>query len=178
MERTRLFRVDDMSFVQKVVVSQLRFVLDSAAFTLPNFTLFLKKLPEMLISSHRTTTIFWPLRVCLEIMDASRPRRWPFPSMTIGVEENVAMADHGEYLSLRTDAVTCICKVQATGTRDCRYKISSSSTCIHFVPKWCLFTPLYCPERSTTKRWPESGNCSCLVASPPLAPQCAVVTYN
>lgn len=122
MERTRLFRVDDMSFVQKVVVSQLLFASDSAAFTLPNFTLFLKKLPEMLISSHRTTTIFWPLRICLEIMDASRPRRWPLPSMTIGVEENVAMADHGEYL--RTDAVTCICKVQATDTRDYKYKIS------------------------------------------------------
>jgi hypothetical protein len=54
-------------------------------------TLFLKKLPEMLISSHLTTTIFWPERICFEIMEASRPRRCPLPSMTMGVEENVAM---------------------------------------------------------------------------------------
>lgn len=36
--------------------------------------------------------------------------------------------------------------------------------------------PLKRPERLTRKRWPESGYCSCLVASPPTAPQCAVVT--
>ena len=55
-------------------------------------TLLRKKLPEMFISSHRTTTIFWPLRICFEIIEASRPRRWPLPSMTMGVEEKVDMA--------------------------------------------------------------------------------------
>ena len=55
-------------------------------------TLLRKKLPEMLISSQRTTTIFWPLRICLATIDASRPRRWPLPSMTMGVEEKVAMS--------------------------------------------------------------------------------------
>jgi hypothetical protein len=55
-------------------------------------TLFRKKLPEMLISSHLTTVIFWPERICLEIMEASRPRRCPLPSITMGVEEKVAIA--------------------------------------------------------------------------------------
>jgi hypothetical protein len=55
-------------------------------------TLFRKKLPEMLISSQRTTTIFWPLRTCLEIMEARRPSKWPLPSMTMGVEEKVAIS--------------------------------------------------------------------------------------
>ena len=56
-------------------------------------TLFLKKLPEMLISSHLTTTIFWPERICLAMMEASRPRRCPLPSMTMGVEEKVAIVE-------------------------------------------------------------------------------------
>ena len=42
-----------------------------------------KKPPEMFRSSQRTTTIFWPLSSCLATMLASRPRRWPLPSMTI-----------------------------------------------------------------------------------------------
>ena len=50
-----------------------------------------KKLPEILISSHLTTTIFCPERICFETIDASRPSRWPLPSMTIGLEEKVAM---------------------------------------------------------------------------------------
>ena len=54
-------------------------------------TLFRKKLPLTLISSHRTTTIFWPERACLAIIDASRPSKCPLPSMTIGVEEKVAI---------------------------------------------------------------------------------------
>jgi hypothetical protein len=60
-------------------------------------TLLRKKLPEMLISSHRTTTIFWPFKICLDIMDASRPRRCPLPSMMMGVEEMVAMRDLRKY---------------------------------------------------------------------------------
>ena len=55
--------------------------------------MFRKKLPEMLISSQRTTTIFWPERICFEMIEASRPRRWPLPSMTIGLEENVAIGN-------------------------------------------------------------------------------------
>ena len=45
----------------------------------------------MFISSHLTTTIFWPERICLEMIEANRPRRWPLPSMTMGVEEKVAI---------------------------------------------------------------------------------------
>ena len=56
-------------------------------------TLLRKKLPEILISSQRTTTIFWPERICFEMIEASRPRRWPLPSMTIGLEENVAIGN-------------------------------------------------------------------------------------
>ena len=38
-------------------------------------TLLRKKLPDILISSQRTTTIFWPDKICFEIMEANRPRR-------------------------------------------------------------------------------------------------------
>ena len=55
-------------------------------------TLLRKKLPEMLISSHLTTTIFCPERICLAIMDASRPKRCPLPSITIGLDEKVAIS--------------------------------------------------------------------------------------
>lgn len=41
-----------------------------------------KNSPEMLRSSQRTTTIFWPLRSCLATMLARRPSRWPLPSIT------------------------------------------------------------------------------------------------
>lgn len=60
-------------------------------------TLLRKKLPLMLTSSHRTTTIFWPLRICLEMMEARRPSRWPLPSITIGAEEKVDMLATGGY---------------------------------------------------------------------------------
>jgi len=46
----------------------------------------------MLISSHLTTTIFCPERICFEIIEANRPRRCPLPSIMMGVEEKVAMA--------------------------------------------------------------------------------------
>jgi hypothetical protein len=36
----------------------------------------------MLRASHRTTTIFWPLRSCLATVLARRPSKWPLPSMT------------------------------------------------------------------------------------------------
>jgi hypothetical protein len=49
----------------------------------------------MLISSHLTTTIFWPERICLEMIEAKRPRRCPLPSMTMGVDEKVAMLKSG-----------------------------------------------------------------------------------
>jgi len=42
----------------------------------------------------------------------------------------------------------------------------------HWLP------PLHCPDKSTTNRWPESGKWACLLASPLLAPQWAVVTYS
>jgi len=38
-------------------------------------SLFRKNSPEMLMSSHRTTTIFCPFRSCLATVEASRPRR-------------------------------------------------------------------------------------------------------
>lgn len=41
-----------------------------------------KNSPEMLRASHRTTTIFWPLRSCLATVLARRPSKWPLPSMT------------------------------------------------------------------------------------------------
>lgn len=79
MEGARLFRVDDMALVEEVVVPQLHTICiskTSNTFTIPvRHALLRKKLPEMLISSQRTTTIFWPDRICLEIMEASRPRR-------------------------------------------------------------------------------------------------------
>lgn len=37
----------------------------------------------MFRASHRTTTIFWPLSNCLATVLASRPRRWPLPSIVI-----------------------------------------------------------------------------------------------
>lgn len=93
MERTRLFRVDDVTFVQEVVVSELSHPVSlSCIISREILTLFLKKLPDMLISSHLTTTIFWPLRICLDMMEARRPSKWPLPSMTMGVDENVAMS--------------------------------------------------------------------------------------
>lgn len=38
--------------------------------------------------------------------------------------------------------------------------------------------PSNSPQKSTTNKCPESGYDSCLLASPPLAPQCAEVTNN
>jgi hypothetical protein len=98
VEGTRLFRVDDVAFVKEVVVAELRkrvytmSVVSETGYECRR-TLFRKKLPEMLISSQRTTTIFWPLRICLEMMEARRPSKWPLPSMTMGVEEKVAMSE-------------------------------------------------------------------------------------
>lgn len=51
-----------------------------------------KNEPLILISSQRTTVIFCPLRTCFATMLASRPRRWPLPSMTMGLEEKVDIA--------------------------------------------------------------------------------------
>jgi hypothetical protein len=87
-----------MTFVKEIMVAELD-ARDSRkrrdtmmnVYLLTGHTLFRKKLPEMLISSHLTTIIFWPERICLEIMEASRPRRCPFPSITMGVEEKVAI---------------------------------------------------------------------------------------
>lgn len=108
VEGARFFRVDNVTFVKEIVVSQLGYtnIIRTGNATdaqLQLSTLLRKKLPEMLISSHRTTTIFWPLRICFEIMEARRPRRWPLPSMTMGVEEKVAMASLGLYF--RTERV-------------------------------------------------------------------------
>ena len=36
----------------------------------------------MFNSSHLTTTIFCPLRICLEMIEAKRPNKWPLPSIT------------------------------------------------------------------------------------------------
>lgn len=44
----------------------------------------------MLRASQRTTTIFWPLRSCLATMLASRPSRWPLPSITTYLESLVS----------------------------------------------------------------------------------------
>lgn len=44
--------------------------------------LALKNSPEMLRASHRTTTIFWPLRSCFATVLARRPSKWPLPSIT------------------------------------------------------------------------------------------------
>lgn len=54
-------------------------------------TLLRKKEPEALMSSQRTTTTFWPLRICLATIEARRPRRWPLPSMVTGAVEKVAI---------------------------------------------------------------------------------------
>jgi hypothetical protein len=43
------------------------------------------------MSSQRTTTTFWPLRICLATIEARRPRRWPLPSMVTGAVEKVAI---------------------------------------------------------------------------------------
>jgi hypothetical protein len=97
MKRTGLFWIDNMPLMKKVVVAELEGparVNEQVAnykLLLKTLTLFRKKLPEMLISSHLTTTIFCPERICFEMIDANRPRRWPLPSMTMGVEEKVAM---------------------------------------------------------------------------------------
>lgn len=85
--------VYNVAFVEKVMVPQLHSYMSAihrGAYVMM-MTLLRKKLPEMFISSHRTTTIFWPLSICFEIIEASRPRRWPLPSMTMGVEEKVDM---------------------------------------------------------------------------------------
>lgn len=79
MKRTRFLGVDDMALVEEVVVAQLNISVYvsrslSDLMTWQN-TLLRKKLPEMLISSHLTTTIFWPERICFEIIEANRPRR-------------------------------------------------------------------------------------------------------
>ena len=79
-------------------------------------TLFRKKLPEMLISSHLTTTIFCPERICFETIEANRPRRWPFPSMTMGLEENVAICRSLHEIS-RENVVSMICNLQRQKTR-------------------------------------------------------------
>ena len=78
MEGARLFRVDDMAFVKEVVVSELNNCVSRCCTVIQTVrvhTLLRKKLPEILISSHRTTTIFWPERICLETMEASRPSK-------------------------------------------------------------------------------------------------------
>lgn len=104
MEGSGLFRVDYVAFVEEVVVPQLVTgktvqknvrLLNIQTKSTPNklSTLLRKKLPEMLISSQRTTTIFCPFKACLEMIEAKRPRRWPLPSITMGVEEKVAMED-------------------------------------------------------------------------------------
>lgn len=89
----RLFGIDNMPLVKEVVVSELKgpFYICSKLYCSQMLTLFRKKLPEILISSHLTTTIFWPERICLDMIEASRPRRCPLPSITMGVEEKVAM---------------------------------------------------------------------------------------
>ena len=78
VDRTGPFGVDDMTFMEKVVVAKLGRNLhkyEVGVTETREHTLFRKKLPEILISSHLTTTIFWPERICLEIIEASRPRR-------------------------------------------------------------------------------------------------------
>ena len=85
-----------MAFVEEVVVSKLVVQYNSRSPQLElhlkfPHTLLRKKLPEIFISSHLTTTIFCPERICLEMIEANRPRRCPLPSMTMGVEEKVAI---------------------------------------------------------------------------------------
>ena len=78
VDRTGPFRVDDMTFMEKVVVTKLERNFHKYEVEVTETrerTLFRKKLPEILISSHLTTTIFWPERICFEIIEASRPRR-------------------------------------------------------------------------------------------------------
>ena len=79
MKRTRFFGVDNMPLVKEIMVTELE-----RTFRIRNswqhsylrtVTLFRKKLPEILISSHLTTIIFWPERICLDTIEARRPRR-------------------------------------------------------------------------------------------------------
>ena len=69
VEGARLLRVDDMTFVEEVVVAELsrqrdgqrngQNTVNNESFqSAKTRTLLRKKLPEMLISSQRTTTIF------------------------------------------------------------------------------------------------------------------------
>jgi hypothetical protein len=67
MERTGFFRVDYVTFMKKIMISKLaqngsisdnNSIDTNSTFCRDLSTLLRKKLPEMLISSHRTTTIF------------------------------------------------------------------------------------------------------------------------
>lgn len=80
MEGSRFFGIYNVTLVEEVVVPKLHMSKLSCLEMTANFhpilrTLLRKKLPETLISSHRTTTIFWPERICFEIIEANRPRR-------------------------------------------------------------------------------------------------------
>jgi hypothetical protein len=80
VEGTGFFGIDDMAFVQEVVIPELvgtKTVNKNARQTIRmvECTLFRKKLPEILISSHLTTTMLWPDSTCLARIEARRPRR-------------------------------------------------------------------------------------------------------
>ena len=78
MEGTRLFGINNMAFVKEIVVTKLsehKCHTNHHNSKKPSLTLFRKKLPEIFTSSHLTTTIFWPERICFEMIEANRPRR-------------------------------------------------------------------------------------------------------
>ena len=52
------------------------------------FSLLRQKLPLMLIPSHLTTITLLPLRMNLATVEASRPNKWPRPSITTGQKKN------------------------------------------------------------------------------------------
>ena len=84
MERTAFLWVDQMSFVEESMVTELYshytdwHTFASASLNV-GLTFMRKKEPDTLINSHLTTTIFWPLSACLAMMEARRPKRCPNP---------------------------------------------------------------------------------------------------
>lgn len=98
--------------------------LPSTKHSLPLLTLFRKKEPETLICSHRTTVTFWPDRICLAKTEASRPRRWPFPSTTTtpGVDIllrfswGVRLKEKGECQNQRRRAANFWKSIKSRGT--------------------------------------------------------------
>ena len=60
---------------------------------------YLKKFPEMLICSVRTTVTLLPWRRVLATTDAKRPRRWPLPSNRMAWKRQTSrLLEYGDWL--------------------------------------------------------------------------------